>query len=232
VLAGCDPAVLHPDEHDDTPVGVVLGVEDEGLEGSFRISGRRRKLVNDGLQELVDSRAELRRDGNGLERVEPEVGIDLLPDPVDVSRRKIDLVDDREECEVVLHGHVEVRERLGFDPLGRVDEDEGAVAGHERAPHLVGEVHVSRGVDEVELILLSVLGVVQQADGVALDGDPSLPFDIHGVEDLIAELAVGDGPALLDEPVGEGRLPVIDVGDDAEIANELGRHMGLEQMAS
>ena len=36
------------------------------------------------------------------------------------------------------------------------------------------------------------------------------------------EIAVGHQPRALDEPVGERRLAVIDMGDDAEIADSLG----------
>jgi len=219
-MAGGDPAVPHPDEGHDAAVRVVLGIEDEGLERSFRIPHRRGELLDDGFEELVDPRPELGGNGNGLERVQAQVGIDLFADPIDVGRGEIDLVDYGKQREVVLHRHVEIRERLGLDTLGSVDEDERPVAGHERAPDFVGEVHVARGVDEVQLVLLSVLRVVQKRNGVALDGDPALPLDIHRVQDLVAKLALGDTPAFLDESVGECRLSVIDVGDDAEVANQ------------
>jgi hypothetical protein len=34
----------------------------------------------------------------------------------------------------------------------------------------------------------AVFGLVGQANGLALDGDAALPFDIHGVQDLIFEI--------------------------------------------
>src|SRR6266536_2173513 len=66
---------------------------------------------------------------------------------------------------------------------------------------------------------LPVAGGVGKGDGVRLDRDPTLPLEVHGVEDLVAELPVFDRPAALDEPVGERRFAVIDVGDDAEVAD-------------
>ena len=166
-----------------------MPVEDECLQWRFGISRWWRKFFDDGFEELVDPGAELRGYRYRLERVEPEVGIDLLADAIDVGRGQIDLVDDRKQREVVLHRDVQVRERLGFDTLGRIDQDEGPVAGHERAAHLVGKVHVAGRVDEVQLVLVSVFRVVEKGDGVALDRDPALALDVHGVQDLVPELA-------------------------------------------
>jgi len=52
---------------------------------------------------------------------------------------------------------------------------------------------------------------------VALDGYPSLPFEIHAVQNLVAKLALVDEPGILDKAIGKGRFPVINVGDDAEV---------------
>ena len=60
-----------------------------------------------------------------------------------------------------------------------------------------------------------------------LDGNPALPFEVHGVEDLVAELPIFDRPAALDEAVGERRLAVVDVGDDAEVAEAVLRDAAL-----
>ena len=65
----------------------------------------------------------------------------------------------------------------------------------------------------------AVVGGVGQADGVALDGDAPLPFDVHGVQDLVAELAVLHHAGPLDEAVRQGGLAVVDMGDDAEVAD-------------
>jgi hypothetical protein len=217
-----DGAVGHPAEHHHPSIGVVLGVEDERLERGLGIPLGRRELVDDGLEQLVDSRSQLGGDRDRLEGIEPEVGVDLFSNPIDVRRGEVDLVDDREQGELVLHGHVEVGESLGFDALGRIDEDEGAVARHERPAHFMGEVDVAGGVDEVELIPFSVPGVVEKSDGVALDGDAPLALQVHRVENLVAELPLGHRPASLDQAVGECGLAVIDVGDDTKVADVLG----------
>ena len=38
---------------------------------------------------------------------------------------------------------------------------------------------------------------------------PRSRSEIHRVENLVAELAFGNAPAALNEPIGEGRLPVV-----------------------
>src|SRR5690606_28259764 len=52
-----------------------------------------------------------------------------------------------------------------------------------------------------------------------LDGDAALALQIHGVENLSLHLAVGQSAADLDKAVGQGRLAMVDVGDDGEIAD-------------
>jgi len=59
------------------------------------------------------------------------------------------------------------------------------------------------------------------AHGLGLDRDAPLPFQVHAVQELLSHLPVADGPGELQEPIGEGRLAVIDVRDDREVADEL-----------
>src|ERR1700693_611712 len=76
-------------------------------------------------------------------------------------------------------------------------------------------------VDEVELVLLAVARRVGHPDGVELDGYPTLALEIELVQTLSLHLALRQHPGSLDQPVSQGRLAVIDVCDDAEVANVL-----------
>ena len=80
---------------------------------------------------------------------------------------------------------------------------------------------MARGVDQVDEVFLATSGLVTQGYSLALDRDAALALDVHCVEHLVAELAVGDELAMLDEPVGERGFAVVDMGDDAEIADML-----------
>ena len=82
---------------------------------------------------------------------------------------------------VLLHRQVHVGQRLRLDALGGVHHQNGALAGSQAAAHLVGEVHVPRGVDEVELVLLAVLGLVGHLHRLQLDGDAALALQVHRV---------------------------------------------------
>ena len=118
---------------------------------------------------------------------------------------------------------IDVGERLRLDPLARVDHQQRALAGGERARHLVGEVDVAGRVHEVENVGLAVLGLVFEADGVGLDGDAALALDVHRIEHLLDHVAFRHGSGLLDQPVGERRLAMVDMGDDGEVADVVDR---------
>ena len=133
---------------------------------------------------------------------------------VRVGRRQVDLVDDRDDLEVVLDREIRVGERLRLDPLRRVDDEHRALARLERARDLVREVDVARRVDQVELVALPL-----DAHRLRLDRDPPLALELHRVEQLVPHVALGDGLRELENPVGEGRLAMVDVRDDREVAD-------------
>jgi hypothetical protein len=59
------------------------------------------------------------------------------------------------------------------------------------------------------------------AHGAGLDGDPLLALEVHRVEHLRGHEALVDGVRHLQQPVRERRLSVVDVRDDAEVADAL-----------
>ena len=117
--------------------------------------------------------------------VEPDHVLDLLPDLVGLGRRQVDLVEDRHDLVVVVERLVDVGERLRLDALRGVDHQQGTLAGGEAAVHLVGEIDMAGGVDQVEDVVLAVARVIVQAHGLRLDGDAALALDIHGIEHLL-----------------------------------------------
>ena len=114
---------------------------------------------------------------------------------------------------------VGVGDGLRLHALAGVDEQQGAVAGGQRARDLVGEVDVARGVDQVEAVELAVLGGVLHADRLGLDRDAALALEVHGVEQLRAVVARIDRAGDLEDAIGQRRLPMVDVGDDREVAD-------------
>src|SRR5208337_3729602 len=59
-----------------------------------------------------------------------------------------------------------------------------------------------------------------EADGVGLDGDAALAFQVHRVQDLLGHLAFGKRTGDLEQAVGQRGLAMIDVGDNRKVANE------------
>ena len=99
---------------------------------------------------------------------------------------------ERDNLEVGVHRHHGVRDRLRLHALGGVHHEHGALACREAAADLVGEVNMARRVNQVELILLAVVGRVVHAHGLALDRNAALSFDIHAVEQLLGHIALRD----------------------------------------
>ena len=222
LLALLDAAFLDAHEHDDAEVGVIPTVDQQGLQGCVAIAGRRRQALHDRFEDLVDVQARFGRDADGARRIDADDVLDLLLDALLVGRRQVDLVQDGENFEIVLERLIDVGERLRLDPLGGIDHQHRALAGRQRARHFVGEIDVAGRVHQIELIEVSVLGLVVEADRLGFDCDAALALDVHRVEDLVLHLAVGDVAAQLDQPVRQGRFAVVDVGDDGEIADQGG----------
>src|SRR5262249_21428670 len=114
---------------------------------------------------------------------------------------------------------IDVGERLRLYALGGVDHQQRALAGGERAVDFVGEIDVPWSVDQVEDVVLAVARAVIEPHGLRLDGDAALALDVHGIEDLLHHLALGETAGRLDQPVGQRRLAVVDMRDDGEVAD-------------
>src|SRR5690606_1978319 len=108
--------------------------------------------------------------------------LDLTADLFRLGAGQVDLVDDRDDLEVVVDRQVGVGQRLGFHALRGIDQEQGAFAGRERTGDLVLEGDVSRRVDQVQVVRLTVAGLVVQPHGVRLEGNATLPLEVHAVE--------------------------------------------------
>ena len=137
-------AVHDPDRRDHAAVDVVVRVEDQRPQRGVGVAHRRRDLLDDGVEQLGHAVARLARHVEELVGVEAEHLLDLVGDPLGLGGREVDLVEDADDLEVVLERLVAVGQRLGLDPLRRVDQQHHALAGGQRPRHLVAEVDVAR----------------------------------------------------------------------------------------
>ena len=132
---------------------------------------------------------------------------------------KINFVQYRNDGQIVVNGHIQVRQGLCFDALCRIDKQHGTLTCGECAGNLVGEIDVTWSVDHAE----GVFGAVERprhTHGLRFDGDATLLLNIHAVQETITHLTFGHDAAELQNTVCHRRLAVIDMRDDAEIANQ------------
>ena len=117
----------------------------------------------------------------------------------------------------MVHGQVHIGQGLGLDALGGVDDQQGPFTGRQGPGHFVGKVHMAWGIDQVQDVVVPVLGLVIQLDRLVLDAP--FPFQAHGVQDLVLHFPLGQGAGHFNEPVGQGGFAVVDMGDDGKISN-------------
>ena len=173
---------------DDSAVGVVDRIEDQCPSRRGRITNRCRYLGNDLIQQVRYALPRLRR--------YPEYLIGIAAHDlgqfggvlVRLRARQIDLVEDWNDVQVRIYGEVEVGQRLGFNTLRGIDEEYRTFTGCQRAGHLVSEVHMARGIDHVEYVGLSGVGVVpaimklpRHPDSLGLDRDAAFSLNVHPI---------------------------------------------------
>ena len=221
-------AVDHAHEHDDAEIGVVPAVDQQRLEGRRAVALGRRQPRDDRLQHVGDIEPGLGRDQDRVGSVEADHVLDLLLHLRGLGGRQVDLVEDGHDLVVVVERLIDIGQRLRLDALAGVDHQERALAGGEAAVDLIGEVDMAGGVDQVEDIVLAVLGPVVEPHRLRLDGDAALALDVHGIEHLLAaeHFALGEAAGDLNQPVGKGRLAVVDMGDNGEIPDVFDGHSG------
>ena len=218
-LPGLQRAVLDPHQNDDAEIGVVPAVDQQCLERRCGVARGRRQPGHQGFEHALDVEPGLGRDQHRIGGVEPDHILDLLPDPLGLGRRQVDLVQHRDDLVPGLDRLIDIGQGLRLDPLAGVDDQQRALAGGQGAADLIGEIDMPRRVHQIEDIALTVLGAVLQSNGLRLDGDAALALELHVVEHLLAHLARLEPAAGLDQPVGQGRLAVVDMRDDREIAD-------------
>ena len=84
------------------------------------------------------------------------------------------------------------------------------------------------GVHQIDHMLHAARAAMGEAHGLRLDRDSALALQLHRIEHLAGHFAFLQAAAALDQPVRQRGLPVVDVGDDRDIANprEIGHGRG------
>ena len=83
-----------------------------------------------------------------------------------------------------------IRQRLGLNALGRIDDEHRALASGQRAGDFVIKIHMAGRIDEVQLICLPILCGIVELDGMRLNGDSALALQVHVVQQLLRHIAL------------------------------------------
>ena len=92
--------------------------------------------------------------------------------------------------EIVARREKRVRDGLRFHALARVHDQQRAFARRKRARDFVGKIHVSRRVDQIQPVLVPVLGGVVKSNALGLDRDAALALQVHRIEQLRLHFAL------------------------------------------
>ena len=139
---------------------------------------------------------------------------DLVDDFVRPRVGLVDLVDADDGLEADLQRLADHEFGLRHRAFGRVHEHDRPIHHREDALHLAAEIGMARRVDDVDAHVLpddrSRLGQYR---------DAALAFEVVRIHNPLGDpLVVAEGAGLLEEPVDQSRLTVVDVGDNGDVA--------------
>ena len=112
-------------------------------------------------------------------------------------------------------------ERLGDDEFGLRQRPFGGIDQHDRAIHhvedaldLAAEIGVAGRIDDVDAGVLP-----DQRRRLGQDGDAALALEIVGIHRALGDaLVLAKRAGLLQQPVDQRGLAMVDVGDDGDVA--------------
>ena len=190
---------------------VVLGRVGQGLHG---------QQVNVADEIALGAHGQLHDD-----RGRVEAFLDGANREVEIGAHLIHLVDEADTRDVVLIGLAPHGLGLGLHALLAVEHSDSAVEDAQRALNLNGEVNVTGGVDDVDLVT-----VPERGHGGGRNRDAAFLFLFHPVGRRGAVVRLADlvvDARVEQDAFGHGRLAGIDVSHDANVADlvEIRQHL-------
>ena len=230
LLALADAAFDHSHVGHRSAELVVVRIEDHRLGRLCLVAGGWRNPLDDCRQKLINVDSAFGADLDDFGRVDAEHLMHFLGDFFGTLVREINLVDHRDDLQVGIDCRVGIGDGLSLNSLKSIGEQEGALTAGEAAGNLIVKVDMARRVDQVQLVFLSLIGVAHR-DRAGLDGDPPLAFERQVIEQLFLHFALLHGAGELQQAIGERALAVINVGNNAEVANVFAIQFGHGSLA-
>ena len=148
--------------------------------------------------------------------------VHLVGHLIDPGVGPVDLVDHHHCREATAQRFRQHIPGLGHRPLGGIDEQQNPVHKRQRALDLAAEVCVTRGIDEIDPGSFPL-----NRRRLGENRDPALAFLVVRIHDAIdAFLVRREHAGRSEHGVNEGRLAMVDMGDQGDIAK---RSVGHEK---
>ena len=84
-------------------------------------------MFDNGLQNLINAHAGFGRHRNRIGSIQPDHFLNLTSGLFDIGAGQVDFVDHRNNFEIVIHGQVNIGQRLRFHALSRIDNQQCAL---------------------------------------------------------------------------------------------------------
>jgi hypothetical protein len=150
---------------------------------------------------------------DGGEQVE---GFDM--DAVGIGVGAVNLVDAQDRTQAHLQRLGQHELGLGHDALFGVNQQDAAVHHAQDALDLAAEVGVARGVDDVDAGF-ACLAMPEHARALGQDGDAAFALLVIGVHGPLGGGLIGaENAGLRQQLVDQGRLAMVDVGDNGDVS--------------
>ena len=147
----------HADVGDRTAIVVIVRIEDHRLQRRIRIARRWRNMFDNRINQAVDAFAGLRTDAHAFVRIGAERIHHFLGDFIGPRVSQIDLVDHRNDLQIMFHRRIRIGDGLSFDALKRIDQQQCAFAAGKRPRHFVVKVDVTWRIDQVQFVVFPVV---------------------------------------------------------------------------
>ena len=139
----------------------------------------------------------------------------LVQDFVRTRVFSVDLVDDNNRLQFVLHRLAQNKTRLCLWPIVRIDNKQHAVHHFHDPLDFAAEIGVTRCIDDVDPITVPLKSCVLRANR-----DSFFALEIHRIHHALFNLLIGAKRArLAQQLIDQRRLAVIDVRNDSDITD-------------
>ncbi len=200
-------------------IRIVYRIEDQRLQRRVRIALWRGDIGDYTFEHLLNADTQLGRDARRVQTGQADNILHLVRHALGLRAGQIDLVQNGHQLQIVLQRKVRVGQRLRLHTLAGVYHQHRALAGGQAAAHLVIKIHVPRRIDEVERIFLPVFCGILQRNGARLDRDAALALQFHIIQQLRLHFTLVHSLRAFQNAVCQSGFAVVDMRDDAEIAN-------------